>query len=76
MRVRAAARTSTVYAVEGNVDNDGIDRIGGHFGHSVHFVEISKFWGDFGAGDDFLGVDLVESIDKGSVIWLGSMCNR
>ncbi len=34
----------------------------------LHFflVKFPKFWGDFGAGDDFLGVALVESIDKGS----------
>lgn len=30
-------------------------RIDGGGGNSVHFVEISKFWSVFGAGDDFLG---------------------
>ncbi len=39
-------------------------------------MKIQKFWGGFGAGDDFLGVDLVESIDKGSIFELYSMCNR
>ncbi len=27
-------------------------------------MNIWKIWGDFGAGDDFLGVALVEYIDK------------
>ena len=42
----------------------------------VHFDENLKFWGDFGAGDDFLGVDLVETIDKRLIFGLDSMCNR
>ena len=37
---------------------------GGGGGHFVHVVENWKFWGDFGAGDDFLGVALVDYIDK------------
>ncbi len=36
--------------------------IGGGGGH--HFDEISKFWSDFGAVNDYLGVALVEYIDK------------
>ena len=50
--------------------------IGGGGGHSVHFVEILKFWSDLGAGVDFLGVALVQSIDKGSVFGLGYSTNR
>ena len=40
------------------------------------FVEIPKFWTRFGAGDDFLGVALVETIDKRLIFGLDSMCNR
>ncbi len=36
----------------------------------VQFDENLKILGDFGAGDDFLGVDLVESIDKRSIFRL------
>ena len=53
-------------------------------------MKIPKFWGDFGAGNDFLtnilrpglisndflGVDLVESIDKGSIFGIGNSTNR
>ncbi len=53
-----------------NIGNDGIGSGGGHF------VEISKFWSDFGAGNDFLGADLVESIDKGLIFGLGNSTNR
>ena len=42
----------------------------------VHFVQNPKFWGDFGAGNEFLGVDLVETIDRRLIFGLGSMCNR
>ncbi len=44
----------------------------------VEFIlmKFPKFWSDFGAGDDFLGVDLVESIDKGSMFDLGYSINR
>ncbi len=44
--------------------------------HSVHFVENWKFLGDFGAGDDFLGVALVESIGKRLIFGLDTMSNR
>ncbi len=52
--------------------------IDGGGGHSVHYVEISKFCTDFGAGDDFhfLGVDLVEYIDKRLIFGLGYSTNR
>ncbi len=56
-----------------------IDVIGGIDGggnHSVHFFEIPKFWTVFGAGDDFLGVALVEYIDKGSIFGLESRTYR
>ena len=42
----------------------------------VHFVENSKFWTDFGAGDDFLDPSRVEAIDKGLIFRLGSVPNR
>ncbi len=35
-----------------------------------------KFWSGFGAGDDFLGVALVESIDKELIFGVGSSTNR
>ncbi len=35
-----------------------------------------KFWSGSGAGDDFLGVALVEYIGKRSIFGLGSMPNR
>ena len=40
------------------------------------FDEIPKFWSDFGAGYDFLGVALVEYIDKGSIFGLESRTYR
>ncbi len=52
------------------------DDIGGGWNLSVHFVEIPKFWSDFGAGDDFLGVALVESIDKRSIFDLHYSTDR
>ena len=42
----------------------------------VHFVENSKVGGHFGAGDDFLGVDLVETIDKRLILCLDTTTNR
>ena len=42
----------------------------------ILFVEISKFWGGSGAGDDFLRVALVEYIDRGSIFGLGYMFYR
>ncbi len=42
----------------------------------VHFVKISKFWSDHGAGDDFLDPSQVESIDKGSIYGLDTATNR
>ena len=42
----------------------------------LFLLKFPKFWGDFGAGDDFLGVDLVESIDKGSIFGLETTTNR
>ena len=42
----------------------------------VRFVEILKFYADFGAGDDFLGVALVEYIDKRLIFGIDSMLNR
>ncbi len=52
----------------GNVDNDE-DGGGGS-----HFVEISKFWTGFAAGNDFLEPYRVESIDKGLVFDLVLVC--
>ncbi len=41
------------------------------------FDEISKFWSDFGAVNDFLGVALVYYIDKRSILFgLGYSTNR
>ncbi len=47
-------------------------------GHSVHFVQQLEFYGDFGTGDDFLGVALalVEYIDNRSTFDLVTMSNR
>ena len=42
----------------------------------VILLKFPKFWGGSGAGDDFLGVALVESIDKRSIFGLDSMPNR
>ena len=54
-------------AVDCNVvGSNTVDNGGGR----DHFVEISKFWIGFCAGNDFLGVALVESIDKGSIFRL------
>ena len=39
-------------------------------------LNFAKFWSDHGAGDDFLGVALVEYIDKRSIFRLGSSTNR
>ncbi len=39
-------------------------------------MKFPKFWSDFGAGNDFLGVALVESIDKRSLFGLGNSTNR
>ena len=50
-----------------NIDNGG---------HSVHFVENWIFSGDFGAGDDFLGVALVETIDKRLIFGIDNTTNR
>ncbi len=44
--------------------------------HSVHFVQNFKFYADFGTGDDFLGVALVEYIDNRSSFDLVTMSNR
>ena len=33
----------------------------------IILLNFRKFWTDFGAGDDFLGVALVEYIDKRSI---------
>ncbi len=60
-----------VVAAVGNIDiGNGSDGVGGHF------VEILKILGVFGAGDDFLGVALVESIDKRLIFGLGNGTNR
>ncbi len=50
-----------------NVDNGG---------HSVHFVENWKFWTGFAAGDDFLGVALVDYIDKRSIFGFETTINQ
>ncbi len=42
----------------------------------VILLKFPKIRGDFGAGNDFLGVDLVESIDKGSIFGLVYNTNR
>ncbi len=42
----------------------------------VHFDENLKIWGDFGPAGHFLGVYLVESIDKGSIFRLHYSTNR
>ena len=44
----------------------------------VEFIllKFPKFWSDFGAGDDFLGVALVEYIDKRLIFGLGNSTNR
>ncbi len=42
----------------------------------VILMKIRKFWSDYGAGGDFLGVDLVESIDKGSIFRHDYSTNR
>ena len=42
----------------------------------VHFVEISKFWNDHGAGDDFLDPSRVEYIDKRSIFDFEATINR
>ena len=39
-------------------------------------LNFRKFWTDFGAGDDFLGVALVEYIDKRSTFRLDTTSNR
>ncbi len=39
-------------------------------------LKFRKFWGGSGAGDDFLGVALVESIEKRSIFGVGSSTNR
>ncbi len=39
-------------------------------------LDFSKFWTDFGAGDDFLGVALVESIDKRLIFGIETTINR
>jgi len=39
-------------------------------------MKFPKFWSDFGEGHDFLGVALVESIDKRSIFALDTMSNR
>ncbi len=44
--------------------------------HSVHFDENLKIWSGFGPAGRFLGVVLVESIDKRSILGLGNMLNR
>ena len=41
----------------------------------VHLDKNPKFWTGFGPAGRFLGVYLVETIDKGLVFGLGSMCN-
>ncbi len=51
--------------------NDDIGNGGGN-----HFDEIPKFWTDFGAGNDFLGVALVEYIDKRWMFGLDNTTNR
>jgi len=38
-------------------------------------LKFRKFRGGSGAGDDFLGVALVESIDKRSIFGVGSSTN-
>ena len=62
---------------EGAVDSNVgfIQDIGGG-GGGHHFDEISKFWSDFGAVNDFLGVALVDYIDKRSIFGLGYSTNR
>ncbi len=42
----------------------------------VHFDENLKIWGDFGPAGRFLGVDLVETIDKGLILCLETTTNR
>ena len=39
-------------------------------------LKVCKFWGDFGAGDDFLGVALVDYIDKGLLFGVDTTTNR
>ena len=63
--------------VVGNVDNDGnVDDEEVHFGHFFSFCWNFRLDPASGAGHDFLGVDLVESIDKGSMFGLGSTTIR
>ena len=59
-----------------NVDNDQHD--GGGGGHSVHCVQISNIWCglSLGAADDFLGVALVEHIDKRLIFGIDYGTNR
>ncbi len=42
----------------------------------VILLNFRKFWTDFGAGNDFLGVALVESIDKRWMFGIDTMFNR
>ncbi len=72
-RVDLKDKRQEAVIVDGNDDNDDYGGGGGHF---VHFVEILKFWSDLGAGVDFLGVALVEYIDKGSMFGLDTASNR
>ncbi len=76
IKSEGAVRRSLVIVIVdiiGGNDN-GIDDIGNHV---LLFVQISKFWTDFGAGDDyFLGVALVEYIDKRLIFGLGNSTNR
>ena len=58
------------------IDNVGIDGSGGYFGHSVLFVENSKILTDFGPVGHFLGVGLVESIDKRLIFGLSNSTIR
>jgi len=39
-------------------------------------MKFPKLWSDFGAGNDFLGVALVQYIDKRSIFGVGSSTNR
>ena len=52
----------------------GIDG-GGTITIDLLFI-LLKFRSDFGAGNDFLGVVLVEYIDKRSIFGLGNSTNR
>ena len=42
----------------------------------IILLNFRKFWTDFGAGDDFLGVALVEYIDKRSIFGFETTINR